>query len=62
MDNFRHIDTIRRPDGKLRSWEEHDELVHIEYMLRCDGYNSDYYAKAKHRFLDEERSRFQKGL
>lgn len=30
MDHFRYINTIRKPDGTLRDWKEHDCLSQYE--------------------------------
>ncbi len=33
MDHFRYINTIRRPDGTLRDWKEHNLLAMHEHIL-----------------------------
>jgi len=47
VDHFRYIDTIRRPDGTLRPWREHDVLARSEDYyngVRRDEYS--YRAEA----------------
>lgn len=55
MDNFKYINIIRKPDGRLREWEEYNCLAY--YERACDlpitkydnplGYTADRAIKIK---------------
>jgi hypothetical protein len=34
VENFRYINTVRRPDGTLRTWDEHNAIAN--YERECD--------------------------
>lgn len=56
---FKYVDVIRRPNGKLRDWEEHDILVKLENELDGSAYSYtwiDTFNRVgdKHRFLEKE--------
>jgi len=54
-EHFRYIDTIRRPDGTLRPWDEHDILVKYErYTDGNAGRNTHFSCLAALEIKDRE--------
>lgn len=63
MYHYKYVDTIRKPSGELRCWEEYEQLRYIEYLGDIESVSIDF--EHKHKLIDKEnenRSRIQKHI
>ena len=59
MEHFRYINTMRKPNGELRDWKEHDLLTKYECNvdLFAMGRGKDRYPfQQARKIIDEEYS------
>lgn len=59
MERYRHINIIRKPNGKLRNWKEYNILA--KYERNCDVADYNFPCdEARDIKNNEERERVQK--
>lgn len=59
MQHFRYINTIRRPDGSLRPWREHDILERSESFYNESRMDHSSYKNEATRVKDRECDKSQ---